>query len=435
MTKIPQLCTIKDAAATHPLKAAVAVVKLCVVLTVVSMMWMGGDTPVHQYNIQSIATSDTERGILAEKEMCKNDSVHQLQQQPRKRLNKTMAGKGESIFTYNCSSGGNPYCLKESITLLNSPQNGCSPGQRVHLLLIILSLTTNYEQRNAIRKHWARSSWNQTSAVVRRVFLLGRTSDREEQARVDEEASRYDDVLQGEIEEIYQNLTSKTVMGYTWMRKHCPDADYVMKTDDDMYVNTPALLNYLGQNEQSHCPQMIGDCMSWRNRRHRDPSDHWYLSNEIYPDNIFPPYCCGCGYVVTGSTARDLAEVVRWLPMFGALEDAFIGVAITRLDYKVNITDMRPRFNTKYSKGFNISCRGLKSGFIFTVHHVPPDAFLKYEQECPYDGKQPYTQLSPHKHVDTGNKVKTPRLPVKRKTVGKVKKQPVVKKIIRIPGG
>ena len=106
---------------------------------------------------------------------------------------------------------------------------------------------------------------------MRRVFLLGRTSGREEQARIDEEASRYDEVLQGEIEEIYQNLTSKTVMGYTWMRKHCPDADYVMKTDDNMYVNTPALLKYLGQNEQPHCPQIIGACHPWRTWRHEIP--------------------------------------------------------------------------------------------------------------------------------------------------------------------
>ena len=414
MAKIPQLCGIKDVASTHRLKATIAVIKLSVVLTVVSMMWMDGDTPVPRYGMMTITTSGTGRGIKAEREICKNYSLHQLQSHIT--LNKTMVGKGESIFTYNCSSGGNPYCLKESIILLNSPQNGCSPGQRVHLLFIIISLTTNYEQRNAIRKHWARSSWNQTSAVVRRVFLLGRTSGREEQARIDEEASRYDDVLQGDIEEIYQNLTSKTVMGYTWMRKHCPDADYVMKTDDDIYVNTPALLNYLEQNEQPHCPQMIGACMRWRNRRHRDPSHNWYLSNEIYPDNIFPPYCCGCGYVVTGSTARDLAEVVRWLPMFGALEDAFIGVAITRLNYFVKITNMKPRFNTFYTEGFNISCSGLKTGFIFTVHHVLPDAFLRYEEECTYDGTQVHTAIS-------------------SETTGNVRQPPVTTKMITPPGG
>ena len=376
MPRIRQLCQMKDTTASSPLKTSIAVVKFCVVFTIVGIMWMSRLTHFdghHQYSIPLIAASRTGRAV--------------------RKLNKTMVGTGESIFTYNCSSGGNPYCLKGSIPLLNSPQKPCTPGQRVHLLFIILSLTTNYEQRNAVRKHWARSSWNQTSAVVRRVFLLGRTSDREEQARIDEEASRYDDVLQGEIEEIYQNLTSKTVMGYTWMRKHCPDADYVMKTDDDMYVNTPALLKYLGQKEAPHSPQMIGDCMQWRNRLYRNPTDHWYLSNEIYPNNIFPPYCCGCGYVVTGSTARDLAEVVRWLPMFGALEDAFIGVAITRLNYHVNITNMKPRFNTLYSEGFNISCSGLKSGYIFTVHHVLPVDFPKFEETCTYDSTQINTTI------------------------------------------
>ena len=80
--------------------------------------------------------------------------------------------------------------------------------------------------------------------------------------------------------------------------------------------------------------------------------------------------------------------------MFGALEDAFIGVAITRLNYFVKITDMKVCFDMVHSIGFEESCRGLKSGFIFTQHHVLSDAFLKYEEECTYDGTQVYTTIS-----------------------------------------
>ena len=129
----------------------------------------------------------------------------------------------------------------------------------------------------------------------------------------------------------------------------------------------------------------------------RDPSEHWYLSNEIYPDNIFPLYCCGCRYVVTDSTARDLAEVVRWLPMFGALEDAFIGVAITRLNYFVKITDMKVCFNMVHSIGFEESCRGLKSGFIFTQHMSCRMHFWNTKRSVPTMAHK-YTQPS-HKQV------------------------------------
>ena len=43
------------------------------------------------------------------------------------------------------------------------------------------------------------------------------------------------------FQDIYYNLTLKTVMGLKWCSIYCNQAKYVMKTDDDIFVNIPLL--------------------------------------------------------------------------------------------------------------------------------------------------------------------------------------------------
>ena len=83
LPRIPQLCQLKDSTASHPLKISIAVVKFCVVFTIIGVTWMSRVTQFdeRQYDIKSITTSSTGQGIISEREVCKNDGVHELQQQ------------------------------------------------------------------------------------------------------------------------------------------------------------------------------------------------------------------------------------------------------------------------------------------------------------------------------------------------------------------
>ncbi len=47
------------------------------------------------------------------------------------------------------------------------------------------------------------------------------------------------------MQDTYHNLTLKTVMGLKWASIFCPQAKFVLKTDDDIYVNLPLLLDAL----------------------------------------------------------------------------------------------------------------------------------------------------------------------------------------------
>ncbi|CAH2084334.1 unnamed protein product [Euphydryas editha] len=90
------------------------------------------------------------------------------------------------------------------------------------------------------------------------VFLLGLPSqenDTEIQEKIEEEVDKYGDVIQEGFIDSYNNLTLKSIMMLKWVTNNCNESvRYILKTDDDMYVNVPQLVQNLrnrSKNEDS----------------------------------------------------------------------------------------------------------------------------------------------------------------------------------------
>jgi hypothetical protein len=54
---------------------------------------------------------------------------------------------------------------------------------------------------------------------------------------VKQEDADFGDIIQFNFCESYRNLTLKTLMGFKWATEFCSNAHFIMKTDDDVYVN------------------------------------------------------------------------------------------------------------------------------------------------------------------------------------------------------
>ena len=65
----------------------------------------------------------------------------------------------------------------------------------------------------------------------------GVTTDAALQRRVEEESSQHGDLVQGDFLDTYHNLSYKATMGNLWVAEFCSQAQFVVKTDDDMYVD------------------------------------------------------------------------------------------------------------------------------------------------------------------------------------------------------
>ena len=65
----------------------------------------------------------------------------------------------------------------------------------------------------------------------------GATTEAGRQRRLEEESSKHGDLVQGDFLDTYHNLSYKATMGNLWVAEFCSQAQFVVKTDDDMYVD------------------------------------------------------------------------------------------------------------------------------------------------------------------------------------------------------
>ena len=114
------------------------------------------------------------------------------------------------------------------------------------------------------------------------------------------------DLVQGEFSDTYANLSYKNIMGKLWVSEYCEQAEFVVKTDDDVYVNIYEVYNitrtYITttlyqRNKLLLCSVFEGAPII------RNPSSKWYVSYaDIAKDEwakegqeFYPAFCSGQG--------------------------------------------------------------------------------------------------------------------------------------------
>ncbi|CAN8014948.1 unnamed protein product, partial [Ixodes persulcatus] len=182
---------------------------------------------------------------------------------------------------------------------------------------MIFSAPRNFDRRNAIRETWASEIKEKSNS--RTVFLLAKTESDKVQHAIVSESYLHADIIQGTHVDHYQNLTLKAKMMLRWALKHCPKVTFLIKCDDDTFVNVENLINVMKskRTDTIHGPLYAND------PPHRDPSSKWYVSKEEYNGAEYPPFVAGTFYVLGGSILRRLYDASEQEPFFW-LEDVFL---------------------------------------------------------------------------------------------------------------
>ena len=120
--------------------------------------------------------------------------------------------------------------LYSSQWIRNSSQK--CPKSRTLLLVTVISAPDHFKERKAIRKGWGSTA--SATPKVSLIFLVGQNDTY--LSDLLEESDDYGDLVITNHMDTYQNLTLKTLAAFDWMRTFCPRAEYLLKTDDDMFI-------------------------------------------------------------------------------------------------------------------------------------------------------------------------------------------------------
>ncbi|XP_031564976.1 beta-1,3-galactosyltransferase 5-like [Actinia tenebrosa] len=183
------------------------------------------------------------------------------------------------------------------------------------LLIEIHSHPKNFLSRQAIRLSWGNKDLDE-KRNYKIIFLLGKVKNQTIQQMVQMEARRTGDIVQGDFLDIYNNLYKKMVLSLKWPLKNCR-AKYILKTDEDCYVNTDMLISFLEKYDTTRGsnPLYMGR-KSDNSSVERDPEDRYYVSKDIYPSPTYDPYISGGGYVFSGFLLEKLYEASRFFLFF-----------------------------------------------------------------------------------------------------------------------
>ena len=114
-----------------------------------------------------------------------------------------------------------------------------------NVFVVVVSAPSYFEKRHAIRRSWERDLKNEAIRhsvnLVGFVFILGRT-DMGVEANIEKEYRKHGDVIQVDISDTYNNLSLKSVSILNWVFTFCPRVDFLLKVDDDVYVNVRNLV-------------------------------------------------------------------------------------------------------------------------------------------------------------------------------------------------
>lgn len=208
----------------------------------------------------------------------------------------------------------------ESKDFVLHPANLCMRGtSRIQLdfLVLIYSAPKNFDERNAIRETWASQLKQESNS--RTAFLLARTEDANVQRAIESESYLHADIIQGTFIDHYRNQTLKVKMMMRWTLQYCPNVSFLVKSDDDTFVN---VRNFLKVMKNKRADAIYGS-LHVNGYPFREPSSRWYVSKEDYSGFVYPNFVGGAFYALGGATVRLLNEASELVPFFW-LEDVFL---------------------------------------------------------------------------------------------------------------
>ena len=209
------------------------------------------------------------------------------------------------------------------------PQNGCDVA--TYVIILVHSFHPYGDRRNAIRKTWGSvatgGAWpkEELTKKVRLLFVLGTHVQREYNDVIMSELNQHNDIIQGDFVDDYKNLTLKSLLGLKYVIEACPSTPFLLKSDDDMIINIPYLLDIL--QSKTYVRSILGPINAGSKPRR---VGKWSVSRQQFPFSRYPVYESGAAYVITGDLIRDLFETSEYVPTL-PVEDVYITGVLGRV--------------------------------------------------------------------------------------------------------
>ncbi|KAL3855103.1 hypothetical protein ACJMK2_014332 [Sinanodonta woodiana] len=226
--------------------------------------------------------------------------------------------------------------------VINNPDI-CKDVTDLTFLIMVHTAVRHFYQRQALRKTWAnpRLLKKHSSRIL---FLVGRIEKKNVQRSLEKESKQFQDIVQGDFIDDYHNLTHKGVLGYRWITEHCQNAKFILKIDDDVFVNIfrviHALLPKFKDGQRKIACHVNKHLIVFRRGKYAFDPDYFPLLHYVRLQ-----YCSGPFVLMPRSIVPEMYEAARTTPfiwiddfyLFGILPNKMRNFVFLPLDDVNNI--------------------------------------------------------------------------------------------------
>ncbi|TKV90733.1 hypothetical protein SEVIR_9G048100v4 [Setaria viridis] len=235
------------------------------------------------------------------------------------------------------------------------------PTEPVELFIGILSATNHFAERMAVRKSWMISTRRSSNVVAR--FFVALNGKKEVNEELKKEAEYFGDIVIVPFMDHYDLVVLKTIAIVEYGVRVVP-AKHIMKCDDDTFVRIESVLDQV-KKVQSGKSMYVGNI----NYYHRPlRSGKWSVTYEEWPEEAYPPYANGPGYVISSDIAQNiLSEFDNNALRLFKMEDVNMGMWVEKFN-----TTRQP---VEYLHDVRFYQPGCFDGY-FTAHYQSPQHMI-----------------------------------------------------------
>ncbi|KAM7487440.1 hypothetical protein LguiB_024924 [Lonicera macranthoides] len=243
------------------------------------------------------------------------------------------------------------------------------PRKQLNLFIGVFSTANNFKRRMAVRRTWMQYAAVRSGEVAVR-FFVGLHKNQVVNEKLWTEAKTYGDIQLMPFVDYYSLITWKTI-AICIFGTEVVSAKFVMKTDDDAFVRIDEVLASLNGNNVSR--GLLYGLINSDSRPHRNPDSKWYISPEEWPEDTYPPWAHGPGYVVSSDIAKAIYRRHKKgrLKMF-KLEDVAMGIWIADIKKK--------GLEVKYIKEERVYNEGCKDGYVVAHYQGPREMLCLWQK-------------------------------------------------------
>ncbi|XP_009774110.1 beta-1,3-galactosyltransferase GALT1 isoform X1 [Nicotiana sylvestris] len=243
------------------------------------------------------------------------------------------------------------------------------PRKRLDLFVGVFSTANNFKRRMAVRRTWMQYDAVRSGQVAVR-FFVGLHKNQMVNEELWNEARTYMDIQLMPFVDYYSLIAWKTI-AICVFGTDVVSAKFVMKTDDDAFVRVDEILSSMQRINVTR--GLLYGLINSDSHPHRSPDSKWFISPEEWPEETYPPWAHGPGYVVSSDIAKTISSKQRKgrLKMF-KLEDVAMGIWISEMNKK--------GLEVKYEKEERIFNEGCRDGYVIAHYQGPREMLCLWQK-------------------------------------------------------